>query len=50
VSGVYIPIWMPFEELPQHEKVFPVDVAKLVVRSPTDGWPTEPIVVFEVPT
>jgi 8-oxo-dGTP pyrophosphatase MutT (NUDIX family) len=49
-SGIYIPLWMPIEELPQHANVFPVDVAKLVVRSPTGGWPMEPIVVFEVPT
>ena len=48
-EGVYFPIWMPINELPQHEKIFPVDVAKLVLRSQTDGWPKAPIVVFEVP-
>ena len=48
-EGVYFPIWMPINELPQHDKVFPVDVAKLVLKSQKDGWPTEPIVVFEVP-
>jgi hypothetical protein len=45
----YIPIWMPIEDLLQYEKVFPVDVAKLVLKSQKDGWPKEPIVVFEVP-
>jgi 8-oxo-dGTP diphosphatase len=48
-EGIYLPIWMPINELPQHKKVFPVDVAKLVLKSQTDGWPEEPIVVFEVP-
>ncbi|HLA08375.1 MAG TPA: NUDIX domain-containing protein [Anaerolineales bacterium] len=49
-EGVYIPIWMPIDELPQHEKVFPVEVAKLVVNSVTEGWNQKPIVVFENPT
>ena len=48
-EGNYFPIWMPINELPQHEKVFPVDIAKLVLKSQTDGWPKEPIVVFEIP-
>ena len=48
-EGNYFPIWMPINELSQHEKIFPVDVAKLVLKSQTDGWPKEPIVVFEVP-
>ena len=48
-SGIYIPIWMSLEELSQHEKVFPVDVAKLVLKSVKDGWPDEAIMVFEEP-
>jgi len=48
-KGNYLPVWMPINELSQNEKIFPVDVARLVVRSQTDGWPKEPIVVFEVP-
>ena len=48
-EGNYFPIWMPINELSQHEKIFPVDVAKLVLKSQTDGWPKEPVVVFEVP-
>lgn len=46
-EGVYVPVWMSIDELSQHEKVFPEDVAKLVVKSITDGWPLEPIVVDE---
>ncbi|HAV78314.1 MAG TPA: DNA mismatch repair protein MutT [Anaerolineae bacterium] len=46
-AGVYIPFWMPITELPQHDKVFPVDVAKLVVKAQSDGWPHEPIIVVE---
>ena len=49
-EGNYFPIWMPINELPQHEKVFPVSIAKLVLKSQTDGWPKEPILVFEVST
>jgi 8-oxo-dGTP pyrophosphatase MutT (NUDIX family) len=48
-SGVYIPIWMPIEELSQHEKVFPVDVAKLVLKAVNEGWPKEAIIAFEEP-
>jgi 8-oxo-dGTP diphosphatase len=46
-EGIYIPIWMPLEELPQHENVYPVDVAALVVEAVNAGWPEEPIVVVE---
>ena len=46
-EGIYIPIWMPIEELPQHENVFPVDVAKLVRKAKADGWSSEPIEVIE---
>ena len=46
-EGVYIPIWMPLDELPRHEKVFPEDLAKLVVRSKTDGWSKEPVEFYE---
>ncbi len=46
-EGIYIPIWMPIDEISQHENVFPVDVAKLVVKSQTDGWSSEPIEVVE---
>jgi 8-oxo-dGTP pyrophosphatase MutT (NUDIX family) len=45
-EGNSFPIWMPINELPQHEKIFPVDVAKLVLKSQTDGWPEELIVVL----
>lgn len=46
-EGIYIPVWMPVEELPRQEKVFPVDLAQLVVKAKTEGWPNEPMVVFE---
>ena len=48
-SGVYTPIRMTFEELSQQEKVLPVDVAKLVLKSVKDGWPEEAIIAFEEP-
>ena len=46
-EGVYIPIWMPIEELPLHAKVFPEELSRLVVKAKTDGWSNEPVVVFE---
>jgi 8-oxo-dGTP pyrophosphatase MutT (NUDIX family) len=46
-EGVYIPVWMPIDELPQHPKVFPEEVSKLVVRSQDCGWSNEPVVIYE---
>ena len=47
LEGIYIPIWMPVEELSKHEKVFPSGLARLVVESSSKGWPKEPVVLFE---
>jgi 8-oxo-dGTP diphosphatase len=46
-EGIYVPVWMPIEELPQQQKVFPADMAKLVLQSRINGWPQEPIVINE---
>jgi len=46
-EGIYIPIWMPIDEMPQHEKVFPESVAKLLLKARTDGWSDEPVVINE---
>ena len=46
-EGIYIPVWMPIEELPHQEKVFPEHLAKLVVRSGTEGWSSEAVVIHE---
>jgi 8-oxo-dGTP diphosphatase len=48
-EGVYIPIWMPIDELPLHEKIYPVALAELVVLSLTKGWTDVPISTFEEP-
>lgn len=40
-EGIYIPVWMPIEEIPLHEKIYPQEVAKLVVESTQTGWPVE---------
>jgi len=48
-EGVYIPIWMSINELPQHEKVYPESVAKLVLESMVNGWGYDPIVIDEKP-
>ena len=46
-EGIYIPIWMPIDELPRHAKVFPEDLAKLVIQSNAGEWSKVPIVVYE---
>jgi len=46
-EGIYIPVWMPIAELPQHENIYPVVVAELVVKARTGGWSSKPIEVFE---
>ena len=46
-EGIYVPMWMPIDELPQHEKVYPSILAKLVVQSKLGGWSTEPLVIRE---
>ena len=40
-EGIYIPVWMPINELLHHQNIHPADVVKLVVRSIDAGW-TEP--------
>jgi 8-oxo-dGTP diphosphatase len=46
-EGVYIPIWMPIDELPQREKVFPESVAKLLLKARTAGWLGETVTIDE---
>jgi 8-oxo-dGTP pyrophosphatase MutT (NUDIX family) len=37
-EGIYMPIWMPIDELLHHKNIHPADVAKLVVKSIEAGW------------
>jgi len=46
-EGIYLPVWMPIDELLRQEKVYPADLAKLVFESKTRGFPNEPVVVNE---
>lgn len=46
-EGIYIPIWMPINELNQHENVYPAEVAKLILKAQATGWPVEPVVFNE---
>jgi len=48
-EGIYIPTWMPIDELLLHEKVYPAAVARLVVKSAQVGWAPDVVVVFEDP-
>jgi 8-oxo-dGTP pyrophosphatase MutT (NUDIX family) len=49
-QGIYVPIWMPIDELPRHTNVYPADVSRLVVRSVKEGWSQGPALTFEEPT
>lgn len=46
-EGIYIPIWMPIEELPRHENIYPVALARLVLQSKTSGWGNDVAVIIE---
>jgi 8-oxo-dGTP diphosphatase len=48
-KGMYIPIWMPIEELSQHTNIYPVEVARLVVKSMKEGWLHGSALTFEEP-
>jgi hypothetical protein len=38
---------MPIDELPRHEKVFPIVLEKMVVESKLNGWPKEKVLIVE---
>lgn len=46
-EGLYIPVWMPIEDLPRHEKVFPESVASVLLKAHTAGWSKEAVVIVE---
>ena len=48
-EGIYIPIWMPIDQLPFRQNIYPVDVARLVVESVQNGWKESSSVLFEEP-
>jgi mutator protein MutT len=48
-KGRYIPIWMPIDELSQHTNIYPVEVARLVVKSKNEGWLHGPALILEEP-
>lgn len=48
-KGVYIPTWMPVDELPEHNNVYPAEIAKLTIVALREGWAEEPILVLETP-
>ncbi len=45
--GIYIPVWMSVDELPQHTNIYPAELSRLVVRATKEGWPPEPFVIVE---
>lgn len=37
-EGIYVPMWMPIEELSQRGNVYPAELVEIVVRSVREGW------------
>jgi 8-oxo-dGTP diphosphatase len=48
-EGIYIPVWMPLSELPEHENVYPAEILELVLQSFDAGWPEEPVIFMVHP-
>lgn len=48
-EGIYIPIWMSIDELLLHENIYPADLARLVVRSVSNGWAEDAAFAVEAP-
>jgi 8-oxo-dGTP pyrophosphatase MutT (NUDIX family) len=48
-EGIYIPIWMPIDELLLHQNIYPVELAGLVVKSAEAGWADTTTTLFEEP-
>jgi 8-oxo-dGTP pyrophosphatase MutT (NUDIX family) len=46
-EGIYVPIWMPIDQLPLHANIYPADLARMVVRSVQEGWSRSGSVLFE---
>ena len=37
-EGIYAAVWMPIEELSWREKVYPVELVEIVIKSIREGW------------
>ena len=48
-EGIYIPVWMPIDELLLHQNIYPADLARLVVKSMKEGWADTAATLFEEP-
>lgn len=48
-EGIYIPVWMPIDELPRRTNIYPSELSRLVVRSVRNGWRKKPLVITERP-
>ncbi len=45
--GTYHPVWMPVDELPRHDNVYPSGISALIAKSIKSGWPANPITLVE---
>lgn len=49
-EGIYIPTWMPIDELVFHQNIYPAAVVELVLKSVNHGWERIAMTVNEKPT
>ena len=48
-EGIYIPVWMPIDELLLHQNIYPAELARLVAQSIEEGWADTAATLFEEP-
>jgi 8-oxo-dGTP pyrophosphatase MutT (NUDIX family) len=48
-EGIYIPIWMPIDELVFHQDIYPAAAVDLVLKSVHHGWGKFAMTVYEKP-
>lgn len=37
-EGIYVPMWMPIDELSQRGNVYPAELVEIVLKSAREGW------------
>ncbi len=45
-AGTYLPVWMPILDI-LSQPVVPVEVAEMALKSRREGWPAEPVIIYE---
>lgn len=46
IHGTYHPLWMPLADV-SNNNVLPHELAKLILQFAKEGWPPEPVTIFD---